>query len=259
MRNLIVLTTCSLFLLCACKKEKKVENISEPLYFFKWSAETNTGQCINNQGAEGYNPRFIGPCGDLRGYDFNSLSSLNGVDLRGAILDGMDLSGFSLNGANMTGVKARGTIFDGSELSGAKLAFGHFEGSSFQKVDLNGAYLQHANFSGASFQKSSLYGVDLSHADIGGAKFTDDLNTVKFRNSLISYGTQIPFDEKSAEDRGILLGNVYHMKNTKKSEKSAEGEVLRSPTSQEKKSSDTDSTKSNTQNDDSLLAEKYKN
>lgn len=210
MRKTVVCILGILLFVTGCKEER-AENISAPEYFFSWNAETNQGRCLNAQGVEGYNPKFVGPCGDLRGYNFEGLSLLNGVDLRGAILDGVNLSGFSLNGANLTAVKARGASFNGSEMNGAKLSYGHFEGSTFKNVEINGAYLQNAFFSGAIFNKSKLYGVDFSFSDIGGSSFNGDLNTVNFKGSLISYGTVLPFDEEVAKDRGLLLGNSYRL------------------------------------------------
>ena len=142
--------------LCACQKPVN-ENIMEPKYSFQWNEQTQTGLCMDSEGVEGYNPRFVGPCGDLRGYQFQSVF-LDGVDLRGAILDGMNLQKFSLNGTNLLGVKARGVNFSGARLNGANLSFGQFEGSNFEKAQMNGANLSQAQLSGALLSHSPCMG-----------------------------------------------------------------------------------------------------
>lgn len=208
MRKLISICIMSIGFI-ACQPQIQ-EDIRQPKYFFHWNAQLQKGECLNSQGVEGYNPKLIGPCGDLRGYRFNA-SALDGADLRGAILDGMNLSEFSLNGANLKAVKARGVIFDGASLNGAKLNFGQFQGARFNGAQLSGADLSHGDFSGASFHKASVAGLDASHSDLSGALFFTDLSTVNLQDSLLSYGTRLPFSEKSAESHGMIPANKHYM------------------------------------------------
>ncbi len=233
MKTLTILFNVSaLVLLCSCEKPLN-ENITEPKYFFQWDAQAQSGTCTNVDGVEGYNPRFVGPCGDLRGYDFRALS-LDGVDLRGAMLDGMNLEGFSLNGTNLTAVKARGAIFSKARLNGANLSYGHFEGSRFDKAQLNGANLKSARFSGSSLDKASLYGANFKKSDLGGAKLSGNLNTVKFESALYSYGTKLPFDEKVASNRGMKSQNQINIEMAKIREQQNERlEIERAPASPE--------------------------
>lgn len=201
------------FFLMGCNKPLQ-ENIREPKYFFHWDQEAGLGSCLNSQGVAGYNPKFIGPCGDLRGYEFH-LSSLDGADLRGANLDGLDLSGFSLNGANLKAVYARGTKFTDAKMNGVKLMYGHFEGSHFKGAQLNGADLNHAHLSGASLKKASLYGAHFVLADLSGAKLPKKLETTNFKNSIISYGTELPFNVNIAKSRGMKDSNALHLEAQK--------------------------------------------
>ncbi len=190
-----------LLLLVGCSDPKE-EAIRKPDYFFVWDAENSQGHCLNENNQEGYNPMYIGPCGDLRGMKF-SYSSLDGIDLRGAILDGVDLSKFSLNGANLTGVKARGAHFMGSQLNGAKLNYGEFQGSRFDGAHMNGADLSHAQLSGVKLTDAKVYGSSLKSSDVSGALLPQHLRTVDLKLSQYSYGTKLPFGEKHANARGM--------------------------------------------------------
>jgi uncharacterized protein YjbI with pentapeptide repeats len=194
---------CFVFVTCGCERRVHEEDIREPQFMFHWDAAKQEGRCQNAQGVEGYNPSFIGPCGDLRGYHFQ-LSTLDGADLRGAVLDGMDLSGFSLNGANLKAVQARGTNFSNTELNGAKLMFGRLEGARFTGASLNGADLHNARLSGSTLKKTSLAGSDFSYSDLGGSKLPSYLATTNMKEAQYTYGTDLPFDEKVANARGMI-------------------------------------------------------
>ncbi len=228
MKMKVFLLLGAIAILCSCEKSS-MENVSKPKYFFSWSEDSKTGSCKNKEGVEGYNPRFIGPCGDLRGYNF-SINSLDGVDLRGAILDGMNLGGISLNGANLMAVKARGTVFSDSQLNGAKLRYGHFEGSKFSNTQLNGADLRNGFFSGVILDEASLFGANLSESDLGGAVFTEKLDTANLKNARVTYGTRLPFDEKMASNYGMKQANAHNDEIAKK--QSAKKEE-RAPASQD--------------------------
>ena len=197
-----------LLLLSACDKPVE-KTANEPQFFFHWDQENKLGACMNKQGVDGHNAKFIGPCGDLRGYEL-AVGALDGVDLRGAMLDGMSLKGFSLNGTDLTAAFARGTSFDDSKMNGIKLTHGHFEGSTFRGAELNGADLQEAHLSGANLRGASLFGANFSMADLAGAKLPKKLHTTLLKNSRITFGTQLPFDHKVAKSRGMREGQLSH-------------------------------------------------
>lgn len=217
-----------LIFLCACEKKQRFE-FKAPDYFFSWNSIKKEGACTNQKGETGFNPRFLGPCGDLRGYSF-PVSNLDGVDFRGAILDGMNLSGFSLNGANFNGAMARGTNFSEAKMNGVKFMYGHFEGSNFEKAELNGADFEGAFLSGSSLVDSSLRGANYVSSDLSGAKLPAKLNMTKLENSIYSYGTKIPFSEKIAEGRGMRAIEKRTMEMPKDDSKVSE-DVIRMPSS----------------------------
>lgn len=188
-------------ILTACDKPVEKAQI-EPKFFFQWNEEKKVGSCLNEQGEHGHNAKLIGPCGDLRGYKL-SVSELDGADLRGAMLDGMNLKGLSLNGTDLTGAFARGASFDDSKMNGIKLTFGHFEGATFRSSELNGADLQAASLSGANFKGAKLFGANFTRADLAGAKLPDELHTTLLKDSRITFGTGLPFDHKVAKSRGM--------------------------------------------------------
>jgi uncharacterized protein YjbI with pentapeptide repeats len=179
------------------------ENASKPEYSFKWDASTETGRCLNAQGKEGYNSKFLGECGDLRGMGI-SKNELNGFNLDGAILDGLELVGYHFNGASLRGIKANGTNFSRSHLNGANLAGADLSGADFSKSELDGSYFNKAKLSGAKFKDSRLAGAHFDSAQLEGAHLSTSIKTVSFKNATYSAGTYLKMDSAEYASRGLL-------------------------------------------------------
>lgn len=161
------------------------------------------GACVNEQGRTGYNPHFVGPCGDLRGLSLRG-RQLSGMDLRGAMMDGMNLRGLQLDGANLTGAKARGTNFSKSKLNGANLTEADLSGSNFYRAELNGADFSGAILSGSEIGRAQVEGAQFTRADLGGAKLNTSLSSAQVNGAMYSVGTEIPLSAADLQKRGMI-------------------------------------------------------
>ncbi|MCB0341749.1 MAG: pentapeptide repeat-containing protein [Pseudobdellovibrionaceae bacterium] len=185
---------------------------------FQWDEPSKTGVCKNDRGEEGYNPHFVGPCGDMRGMKLGRVK-LNGADLSGAILDGLDLRNAQLNGAILVGVKARGTDFSKAYLNGAKLYSADVSGAVLDRTELNGAYLDNADLSGAVVIHAQMHGAQMSHANLAGTKINSPMDTANVRGAIVAIGTELPFGIKEASARGMYGMNIQGLADYKTVEK----------------------------------------
>lgn len=116
-------------------------------------------------------PRDVG-CPDqvpnFAGRTFTSMKDLpehlRCANLRGAVLDGLDLTQ-----ANLQHVNAEGASFRHDDLSQANLDFADLRGAHFDHATLDQADLVQADATGAFFPHASLDQADLTDARFGGA------------------------------------------------------------------------------------------
>lgn len=199
MKKIILLISC----VFSVSTWAESENGSKPEFSFKWDSNTESGRCLNAQGKEGYNPKHLGECGDLRGMGLSS-SDLNGFNLDGALLDGLSLIGYNFNGASLRGIKANGTDFSRSHLNGANLSGADLSGANFSKSELDGSYFNKAKLSGAQFKDSRLAGAHFESAQLEGAHFNSSIKTVSFKNATYSAGTFLKMDSADYASRGLV-------------------------------------------------------
>jgi hypothetical protein len=172
-------------------------------FTFKWDPNTETGRCVNSQGKEGYNSKYLGECGDLRGMSL-STSDLNGYNLDGSVFDGLKLIGYNFNGASLRGIRASGTDFSRSKLNGANLTASDLSGADFSKSELYGSYFVKAKLSGAQFKDCKLGGAHFEFSQIEGAYFNVSVKTVNFKNASYSAGTFLKMDPNEYASRGLV-------------------------------------------------------
>ena len=139
-----------------------------------------------------------------------------GIDLRGASLDGADLTGLHLFKANLEGASLRGADLSGAELTGANLTSADLERAVLVGTGLGHARLHDAQAFEADFTNATLTGTDLSHttlhcAKLAGARVREadlsdaDLRGADLRGAQLSL-TAVPgasFDD--ADLRGARL------------------------------------------------------
>jgi len=104
-------------------------------------------------------------------------------DLRGAALDGLDLSNLELRERDFRRATLRNATFVGSDLTGtnfadADLSGANFRGAKLEKVAFSAANLSNANFyrarlSGAVFLGANLFGTIFREAEIGETLFAN--------------------------------------------------------------------------------------
>lgn len=125
------------------------------------------------QGVPAWNAwRAAHPCAeiDLRALPLEALAPtggrLNGIDLHGALLAGVDLGLTDLVDADLTGADLRGAMLKSVDLSGARLAGAdlcdaNLLSARLTGADLRGARLQRATLAFAAMDKANLTGADL--------------------------------------------------------------------------------------------------
>ncbi len=84
-----------------------------------------------------------------RGKQPETIISLDGADLSGALLDRAILEGTDLDRAILEGAHLSGAILRGASLKWADLKDAHLEGAYLEAADLRGARLDRVNLSGA--------------------------------------------------------------------------------------------------------------
>lgn len=103
---------------------------------------------------------------DLTGVDLTN-ANLTGADLDGARLWGANLTGADLSRANLNGANLIRADLTGAVLSEADLPFTRADGAVFTRVDLTGA-----NLVGACLINACLIGAGLTGANLAGAALT---------------------------------------------------------------------------------------
>ncbi len=93
-------------------------------------------------------------------------------DLQGAQLGGLELCGVDLHGANLSGAQLREAHLRGSILHKARLVEADLRWANLDGADLREAYLRQADLSGAHLREADMRGVYLREADLCGANLT---------------------------------------------------------------------------------------
>lgn len=148
-----------------------------------------TLRCQDSKGQQGFNPLYIGECGDhgLRNYE-------------GRILNGKNLRGSNFSKANLSHAKLRRTLFYGARFFDARLMGADFSYAKAGRADFRDAHLNQAILYWTNLQSSHLEGADLTQADLRGA--TLDLawydQTTRWSGAIFDEYTSLPFSEKDA-------------------------------------------------------------
>jgi uncharacterized protein YjbI with pentapeptide repeats len=100
---------------------------------------------------------------------------LQGVDLRGANLQGTHLFRADLQGANLQGVNLQGVDLRYAKLEGANLQGVNLREANLRYANLRDAELQGAQLQGAQLEYVSLQGADLSRTDLQGVNLEDTI------------------------------------------------------------------------------------
>ncbi|MGF1937992.1 MAG: pentapeptide repeat-containing protein [Nostoc sp. ChiQUE02] len=111
-------------------------------------------------------------------------------------LAGLNLSGASLLQVMLTGVNLEQTNLSNAELIGANLA-----GANLQQANLAGANLQQANLAGANLAGANLTGANLQQANLLGI----NLNSVNLTNACLFDAILTETDKKLLTDNGVLF------------------------------------------------------
>jgi uncharacterized protein YjbI with pentapeptide repeats len=146
-----------------------------------------------------------------------------GPDLRGAALDGVNLTGIpltfarlnlaSLRGANLDGAQLAAARLDGADGTGATLRDAHLDGAAFHDsrladADLSGAHLVRADLMGADLRRATLRGANLTSAYVGDTQLAQaDLTGARLTGAVVAGGNLdgIRLDPDTAAD---LLGAI---------------------------------------------------
>jgi uncharacterized protein YjbI with pentapeptide repeats len=172
--------------------DKVLPNGKHVGYSYHWDNVKKVGSCLNKSKKWGLNPKFIGPCGDLRGLDLSDYD-LSGKDLSGSFFDGVNFESANFNGTKLIGIRASGTNFSKAKMNGSDLSFSILAGSLFDDAKLNGAKFFNSNLSGAKIKSAELSGTRFQKSNIRGAHIESNLKTAVVSGASYTLGTK--FDE----------------------------------------------------------------
>jgi uncharacterized protein YjbI with pentapeptide repeats len=130
---------------------------------------------------------------------------LEGADLRGCMLRGIDLSKALLTRAKLAGADLGGAMLAEAELMEADLSSASFESAFLMAADLSGADLRGIYMMGAWLAESNLTGADLRGGDLTNATLLDaDLSGADLRGAFLKWT-----DMSNAVLRGANLSGAY--------------------------------------------------
>ena len=120
---------------------------------------------------------WLWPQESLQGLDVAG-AHLVGVELPGAYLVEAKLAGATLEGANLAGaylveVKLTGATLEGANLAGAYLREAKLTEAELVHANLTGSHLRDANLEGAELVRANLTGATLEGANLAGAELWD--------------------------------------------------------------------------------------
>jgi uncharacterized protein YjbI with pentapeptide repeats len=146
---------------------------------------------------------------ELAGRNLSSvekLPDLRCADLRGAILDEMDLIQVDLRGVN-----AQGASFRHAQLGQARFTGADLRGAHFEHADLGQAYLDRTHANSAFFAHAKLDQADVHASDLRGADYLDasliqtDLSHADLRGASLLRASLIQANLSHADLRGASL------------------------------------------------------
>lgn len=143
---------------------------------FRWSDAS--ARC-EKDGQAGWNPGFLGECGNL------SSRLLNSQDLRRV----------SLKGALLHSTQLKLAVLDEVDLSHATLFQTQLLRASLVRASLVQAQASNADLKGAALDGADLRGADLSHTQ---------LTEASLKGALFDASTRLPFSETEAISRGMI-------------------------------------------------------
>lgn len=152
------------------------------------------GTCLNLQGQPGYNPGFIGECGDL-----------GDINMNGTVVEASDLSGSRFDKTKL----AEASFFQ-KKLVGVDFKEATLIGTVFNLGDLTRAQIRDSNMQKASLywvamNEAVLVGVDLRDADLRGASLHRAMIwETLFTGAVFDEYTWLPFTRQEAEARGMI-------------------------------------------------------
>ncbi len=134
---------------------------------------------------------------------------LDGAELQGAYLDGAELQGAYLDGAVLQAATLSGAKMQGAYLDGAELQAAYLNWAEMQGADLSGAEMQGADLRGAEMQGADLRGAEMQGADLSGAEMDDitELTRATLRSALVS-----SVDDKTIAQLQSFIdqGDLFH-------------------------------------------------
>ncbi|MBD2531169.1 pentapeptide repeat-containing protein [Nostoc flagelliforme FACHB-838] len=169
-------------LLCACYRETKV-----PFW-----------PCGNPANLTEFNPEALSML-----IAKTTVLHKNAFATRIKSLAGLNLSGASLLQVVLTGVNLEQTNLSNAELTGANLA-----GANLQQANLADANLAGANLAGTNLQEANFTGANLQQANLMGI----NLNSVNFTNACLFDAFLVEADKKLANDNGGLFSKESFQK-----------------------------------------------
>lgn len=113
------------------------------------------GQCVNERGEFGYNPGFVGNCGDFRGVILVKFD-LSNLDLRGAQFQNSQLQIVNFNRSLLEAANFSNSILVGLSFDETQMKNVDFSQAQIKKVTFFEASLEQVNFSKTQWSDSVL-------------------------------------------------------------------------------------------------------
>ena len=100
-------------------------------------------------------------------------NGLDGVNLKGAVMDDIVLHHSNLKGINLEKADLRGADLSNTDLSGANLKNARLQKAIIKDANLSGADLSGANLQGADLERSNLTGANLKGTNLQAVRMSD--------------------------------------------------------------------------------------
>lgn len=175
--------------------------------FAQFSWDPASGTCRDAAGQQGLNVGVRGPCADLRGARLEG-ADLSRLDLRGACLDGARLMGASLLHTDLRGASLENADLSRAVMTGARLERASLAGARLVSAHLEHAVLTHAVLSGADVRNACLYRTGFEGADLRTARFSRTRAMVegaRWTHALVALDT-LPYDAQELAALEVQVG-----------------------------------------------------
>ncbi|MBN21866.1 MAG: hypothetical protein CL678_11350 [Bdellovibrionaceae bacterium] len=165
--------------------------------------------CLNTRGERGFNPGYLGECGDLRGFSLRKVV-LRDLNLKGALLTSASFKNRRIENVDFEGARLDRTDFSQAIVDSCSFVHSHLNrslwrvtrvfSSLFDGAEFTRSLFFESRWSGGSYFNTFFQGSDFRNADFAFAS----IQSARLRGVYYNRQTRLPFDFIQARRLGMI-------------------------------------------------------